>query len=234
MSTLSVARGTTEAVVSARDVRERDDVRVLVADDVSTRERVRSALDGHVEICAEADTCPLAVSAACSLRPEVCLIGRSIPGGGITTVREISRSVPETSIVVLSDRNDASGLLSAVRAGAVGYVPAGFDGQALRQVIRSVIADKASVPRVFVRDLVNELRDLQSVAEERLTERELEVLRMLRCGESTTAIARELGISPVTVRRHISKLVAKVGVADRDALVRATSDLFRRMFLDRS
>ncbi len=196
-------------------------VRVLVADHAPTRAGVRLALDGHAEICAEADTCPLAIRAACSLRPEVCLIGRSIPGDAIEAVREIARSVPETSIVVLSDRSDASGLVEAMRAGAVGYVPGGFDADQLRRVVRSVAADEVAVPRSMVRSIVEELRQLERAAEERLTVREAEILGMLRRGKSTTEIARQLRISPVTVRRHISKLVQKAGVADRDELIAA-------------
>lgn len=194
-------------------------IRVLVADRAPTRLGVRIALEGHAEICAEADTCPLAISAACSLRPEVCLIGDTIPGGALTAVREISKSVPETAVVVLSNREDAGELLEAVRAGAVGYVPPGFDAAQLRRVITSVLAEEAVVPRAMVRDLVDELRALERAARERLTAREAEILRMLRGGRSTSAIADHLGISPVTVRRHISKLVRKAGVRDREELI---------------
>lgn len=196
-------------------------IRVLVADHVPTRLGIRLALAGHAEICAEADTCPLAVSAACTSRPDVCLIGESLPGGGINAVREISRAVPETSLVVLSHRQSGHNLLTAVRAGAVGYVPAGFDAPQLRRVITSVVSDQVAVPRSLVRDLVTELRELQRAVEEGITGREAEILAMLRAGRTTTAIATQLEISPVTVRRHISKLVQKAGVRDRDELIRS-------------
>lgn len=206
-------------------------IRVLIADHAPTRAGVRLALQGHAEICAEADSCPLAISAACSLRPAVCLIGRSISGDALAAVREISRSVPETSVVLLSDRNDASGLVDAIRAGAVGYVPGGFDADQLRRVVRSVAAAEAAVPRSMVRDLVNELRELERAAEDRLTSREAEILAMLHRGQSTTVIASQLDISPVTVRRHISKLVQKFGVADRDELIDATAQPDRTLQL---
>jgi DNA-binding NarL/FixJ family response regulator len=134
-------------------------------------------------------------------------------------VREIARAVPETSVVVLSHRQVGHNVLTAVRAGAVGYVPAGFDAPQLRRVISSVLADQVAVPRSLVRDLVTELRELQRAAEEGITGREAEILAMLRHGKTTMAIASQLAISPVTVRRHISKLVQKAGVRDRDELI---------------
>ncbi len=196
-----------------------DSVRVLVADAPITRLGVRLALEGYAVICAEAESCALAIRSACSERPDVCLIGHTIPGGGITAIRAITRAVPETSVVVLSDRDDTSDLVRAVRAGAVGFVPASFDAEQLRRVISVVINHEAAVPRSMVRSLVDELRQLERTAEDHLSLREAEILGKLRLGHSTTEIAKGLMISPVTVRRHISKLVHKAGVRDRDELV---------------
>ncbi len=198
-----------------------DSVRVLVADAPITRLGVRLALDGYAVICAEAENCALAIRAACSERPDVCLIGHSIPGGGIAAIHAISRAVPETSVVMLSDRDDTSGLVRAVRAGAVGFVPARFDAEQLRRVISVVINHEVAVPRSMVRSLVDELRQLERTAEDHLSLREAEILGKLRLGHSTAEIANGLMISPVTVRRHISKLVQKAGVRDRDELVSA-------------
>lgn len=197
-----------------------DAVRVLVADARPTRLGVRIALEGHAVICAEADTCPLAVRAACLERPQICLIGHALPGGGITAIREISQSLPETSVIMLSDRDDSTGLLPAVRAGAIGWVPASFDAQHLLRVIDAVINHEAALPRSMVSSLVNELRRLERATEEHLTVSEAEILRQLRLGHSTAAIAQALMISPVTVRRHISNLVQKVGVRDRSELAK--------------
>lgn len=199
---------------------------MLVADHAPTRLGVRLALAGQVEICAEVDSFKLALAAARELRPKVCLIGCSLPGGGLNAVREICRSVPESAVIMLSDGDgDGAGdLVSAVRAGAVGYVPAGFDADSLRRALRSVLAEEAAVPRSMVLDLVNELRHLQRASEEHLTLREAEILSMLRRGKSTTVIASSLDISSVTVRRHISKLMQKAGVGDRDELMRVASE----------
>ncbi len=194
-------------------------VRVLVADAAPTRFGVRLALDGHMDICAEADTSPLAVQAARSLRPRICLIGHSLAGGGIAAIREIARSVPDTSVIMLSDEDDPDRLLRAVRAGAVGVVPHGSGADQLRRVIGAVVNHEVAVPRAMVHCLVDALRQLEREAEERVTLREREILAALCRGDTTGEIARALVISPVTVRRHISKLVEKAGVRDREELV---------------
>lgn len=196
----------------------RSAVRVLVADAAPTRRRICLALNECAVICAEADSRTQAIRAACSERPHVALIGQSIPGGGIVAIREISRLAPATAVVLLSEREDTEGLLQAVRAGATGIVPTHFDAEQLRRVIGFVIGNEAAVPRWMVGGLIDELRRHEQESEEHITLREAEILRMLALGDSTADIARALAISPVTVRRHISKLVRKAGVRDRDEL----------------
>jgi DNA-binding NarL/FixJ family response regulator len=194
-------------------------LRVLVADNAPTRHGVRMALDGLATICAEAPDRSTAVEAAETHRPDVCLIGRSLPGGGIKAVYEISASVPRTAIVVLADRPEIDDLLLALRAGAIGYMPVGFDYAQLRRAITAVRSEQAAIPRSMVRELVDEIRSFESVVQGQLTLRERQVLAMVRRGDSTARIAQRLAISPVTVRRHISVLVRKAGVASRADLL---------------
>jgi DNA-binding NarL/FixJ family response regulator len=194
-------------------------LRALVADNAPTRYGVRMALDGLAEVCAEAPDRASAVAAAKTHRPDVCLIGRSLPGGGIKAVREISASVPGASIVVLADRQEINDLLAALRAGAIGYMPVGFEAAHLRRAIAAVRSEQAAIPRSMVRELVYEIRSFDSVVQGQLTLRERQVLTMVRRGDSTARIAQLLDISPVTVRRHISVLVRKAGVESRADLI---------------
>lgn len=194
-------------------------LRALVADNAATRYGVRMALDGLGVICAEASDRKGAVEAAEQHRPDVCLIGRSLPGGGIKAVREISERVPGVAIVVLADRPEIDDLLMALRAGAIGYMPVGFEAAQLRRAIAAVRSDQAAIPRSMVRELVDEIRSFDRVVEGQLTLRERQVLTMVRRGDSTARIAQHLDISPITVRRHISVLVRKAGVAGRAELV---------------
>jgi DNA-binding NarL/FixJ family response regulator len=193
-------------------------VRLLVAEDAATRLGIRMALDGHVDVCCEVDDVAQAIRAAKREQPDVCLIGRSLCGERMATVRGICRAAPNVAVIVLAVNGDEEDLLDAVRAGAIGYVPGGLDATRLRRIIRAVASNEAVVPRAMVLDLVMELRGGGAGADA-LTSREAQVLGMLRRGHTTAAIADRLGIAPVTVRRHISELVHKFGVEDRSQLL---------------
>jgi DNA-binding NarL/FixJ family response regulator len=129
----------------------------------------------------------------------------------------VSRAAPGSAVVVLTQSEDVDYLLESVRAGAVGYVPGALDAERLRRVVRAVAAHEAVVPRSMVLELLLELRGGGTGADA-LTAREAQVLGMLRRKHTTAEIAERLAIAPVTVRRHISQLVRKLGVEDRAAL----------------
>ncbi len=195
-------------------------VRLLIADHAPTRIGIRMALDPDIEICAEADDAKQAIRAAMREQPDICLVGRDLPGDGVAAVRGICRAAPSAAVVMIAEVPDVDDLLDAVRAGAIGYVPDGLDAERLRRVIRAVAAKEAAVPPQMVMELLMELRG-NGVGAEALTGREAQVLGMLRRGNSTAAIAQRLEIAPVTVRRHISELVHKLGVGDRSELIAA-------------
>jgi DNA-binding NarL/FixJ family response regulator len=190
-------------------------LRVLIADHAPMRAGIRLALGPSAEICAEASTTEAAIRAAMREQPQVCLVGREIPGDGLAAVRGICRAAPAAAVVVLAQIRDADDLLESVRAGAIGYVPGPLDAERLRRILHAISSNEAVVPRSMVLELLLELRGGGS---ESLTTRESQVLGMLRRGHSTAAIAERLAIAPVTVRRHISELVHKLGVEDRSAL----------------
>jgi DNA-binding NarL/FixJ family response regulator len=194
-------------------------MRVLIADHAPTRLGMRMALGGDAEVCAEADDVEQAIRAAKREQPDVCLVGRELKGDGLAAVRGICRAAPRAAVVLLAAVEDFDDLLDAVRAGAVGYASGALDTRRLRRIIQAVRAHEAVIPRAMVSDLLLELRGGGSGAEV-LTSRETQVLGLMRRGHSTAAIASRLGIAPVTVRRHISELVYKFGVADRAALTR--------------
>jgi DNA-binding NarL/FixJ family response regulator len=196
-------------------------IRLLVAERTPTRIGVRIALQGEVEICAEADTIAQAIRAAKECQPDVCLIGLGLGGDGLAAIRGVCRAAPEAGVIALADACNAEDMLEAIRAGAVGYVPGGISAERLRKIVMAVDAREAVLPRALVLDLMLELRTVGGV--DGLTGRETQVLGMLRRGQSTAAIAERLGIAPVTVRRHVSELVRKLGVANRSALVERAS-----------
>ena len=182
-----------------------------------TRVGIRMALGDHVGICAEADDAEQAIRLARRLEPDVSLVARDVAGDHLAAVRGICRAAPACAVVVVAEIRDVEDMLEAVRAGAVGYAPGVLDRDRLRRILGAVVANEAVVPRTMVHELLLELR-AGGDGGDALTGRESQVLGMLRRGQSTAAIADRLHIAPVTVRRHISELVRKLGVADRSEL----------------
>jgi DNA-binding NarL/FixJ family response regulator len=204
-----------------------DRLRLMIADREATRVGIRMALDGEVQICAEVEEAEQAIRAAKREQPDVCLVGDGLAGSAMTAVRGICRAAPDAAVVVLTERHDVDLLLDYVRAGAVGYVPGVLDGERLRRIVRAVGEREAVVPRSMVLELLLELRGRGNGADA-LTTRESQVLGMLRRGHSTAEIAERLVIAPVTVRRHISELVRKLGVEGRAQLATADARSARR------
>lgn len=194
-----------------------DRLKLLIADRAPTRVGIRMALNGGVEVCAEADDAEQAIRAAKREQPDLCLIGDHIAGDSLAGIRGVCRAAPGCAVVVLAQAHDADYLLECVRSGAVGYVPGALDAERLNRVVKAAANNEAVVPRSMVLELVLELRGGGTGADA-LTARESQVLGMLRRGHRTAEIAERLTIAPVTVRRHISELVRKLGVENRAAL----------------
>jgi DNA-binding NarL/FixJ family response regulator len=203
--------------------------RVLVADDhPPTRAGVRLALErGGFSVCAEVGDADSAVEAALRLRPDICVLDVNMPGGGITAAAEISRRLPDAAIVMLTVSREDADLFDALRAGATGYLLKDIDPARLPLALEGVLAGEAALPRGLVTRLVQEFRTRQrskrllaGFAGARLTDREWDVLELMREGQSTNEIATRLAITPVTVRRHISEILRKLRVTDRESAVR--------------
>ena len=200
-------------------------IRVLVADDYAPmRLGVRALLEQHgFAVCAEAADAQGAVAGALRERPDLCLLDIRMPGDGIAAAARIAAALPETPIVMLTVSREEVDFLNALRAGAAGYVLKETDGARLPEALRSVLHGEVALPRALVSRLIDRLeqreagrRVLGDLAVD-LTAREHEVLDLLRDGMTTAQIAKRLFIAPVTVRSHISSIVRKLGVGDRDS-----------------
>jgi two-component system nitrate/nitrite response regulator NarL len=195
--------------------------RVLIADFGVTRLGVRMALeDQDVEVCAESDDARQAILDAKQTQPDFCLVGWDLPGGGVTAIEGIVDAAPDSAVVVLAAARNVDQLLAAVRAGAIGYVPGSATAEQLHRVVQAVIAREAIVPRSMVRGLIAEIHSAAALVAGKVSAREGEVLKLLRRGHSTAEIAQLLDISPVTVRRHMSDLMRKLGADSRADLLR--------------
>ena len=202
---------------------------VIADDHPATRLGVRMALiRGGFDVVAEAADRDGAVAAVTRERPDVCLLDVRMPGGGIDAARAIAQALPRTAVVMLTVSTSSDDVLAALRAGAVGYLPKDTSADRLPAALCGVLKGEAALPRALVGMVLNRFRDYTAAAvapvrvgEVELTARESEILRMLRQGMSTAEIGDALSLSPITVRRHISAGVAKLGVADRSAAIRA-------------
>jgi two-component system nitrate/nitrite response regulator NarL len=203
--------------------------RVLIAaDHLATRTGFRLALADAAD-CSEAGDADAAVEAAVRDQPDVCVVDFDPPGRAIRAAAAISSKVPRASVVVMTRRIDEEEFIAAVRAGAVGYLPEGVNPARLPYVVRSLMRGEAAVPRALVPRLIDELRGregrrrhlhLHERKRVELTAREWEVVDLLRKGMSTRGIAELLGISAVTVRRHVSAVHGKLGIRSRAELLR--------------
>lgn len=206
-----------------------DAIRVVVADDhPPTRLGVRMALerDGFV-VCAEARDAGTAIEAARREQPDVCLLDIHMPGSGIRAAESIAREVPGAAIVMLTVSRTDSDLFDALRAGASGYLLKDINPARLPPALRGVLAGEAALPRRLVTLLIEEFRErkrrrripLVGRQPVQLTDREWEVLELMRHGLATDEIALRLFISPVTVRTHVSAILRKLHVPSREAAV---------------
>jgi DNA-binding NarL/FixJ family response regulator len=207
-----------------------EQLRVLVADDhAPTRDDVCRALtDGGLVVCAEAADAARAVKKALETRPDICLLDVRMPGGGVAAAWEIAARLPTTKIVMLTVSDQDGDLFRALRAGAVSYLVKDIDFETLPEALREVAEGKAAIPPALVARLVMQFhssdprfRTTEVGAElgPRLTSREWDVLAGLAEGLSTREIAKRLQLKPSGVRAHISAVVQKLGVADRNEAI---------------
>jgi DNA-binding NarL/FixJ family response regulator len=193
---------------------------------VSHRRGVRDALETrNFLVVAEAGDAATAVVVAPQVRADICLIEIEVPGDGLNAIGRISRSSPNTLIVVLSRSDRQEDVVNAFMRGASGYLLKGISGDRLAASLRGAHRGESAVSRSLVPYLVDEVRrgSARRLAlpggSVTLTRREWEVGEMLYDGLSTGEIADRLGVSPVTVRRHVGLLLQKLGAQTREEAV---------------
>ena len=203
--------------------------RVVIADDhAASRVGVREALElGGFVVVREVYTGLEAVQAAVEERPDVCLLDIYMPGDGIAAARAITAQVPGTAVVMLTVSAQDEDLLAAIRAGASGYLLKTMDARRLPLALHGVLRGEAAIPRVLVARLLDEVRERAGRRQIpflrdrtiQLTPREWQVLELMSQELPTQEIAARLGISTVTVRRHVSQLLRKLDAPDRKTIL---------------
>lgn len=208
---------------------EASKIRILIADDHALFREGLGALFLSVpdtEVVGEAATGEEAVARAADLQPDVVLMDIQMPGiNGIEATRRIVGDSPHIGVIVVTMFEDDDSVFAAMRAGARGYVLKGADQDEILKVIRAVAGGEAHFGPKIARRLMSFFsasRPVPSEAFRELTAREREILDLIAAGKNNQEIARELYLSPKTVRNHISNIFTKLQVADRaQAIIRA-------------
>jgi DNA-binding NarL/FixJ family response regulator len=195
-------------------------IRLLVCDDHPV---VRSGLRGILrsqpdfEIVAEAPDGNQAVALARRFRPDVVLMDLRMPGmDGVTATGKIKAEHPEVQVLVLTTYETDADILHAVEKGAIGFLLKDTSEENLFDAIRQAARGRSPLAPSVATRLVERMR---GTADEKLSEREIEILQLVAGGMNNKAIARELLVSESTIKAHMLHIFAKLGVTDRTAAV---------------
>ena len=196
-------------------------IRIVVADDHAiVRKGIRAMLEivPDIEMVGEAENGREVISKAKQLQPDVIVMDLVMPElDGVEAIHRIKAAVPGSRILVLTSFAGEDKLFPAIRAGALGYHLKDSSPDALVEAIRQVHKGESSLHPMIARKVLEELSGTSRRPPTRdpLTQRELEVLRLVAQGHENRQIAEELVISEATVRTHVSNIMSKLHLASR-------------------
>lgn len=209
-------------------------IRVAVVDDHPLfREGVaRSLLEiGGFEVVGEGATSGDAQRLVQEKGPDILLMDISMPGGGLNAVLPILQICPEQNIVMLTVSESSEDVAMALSAGAKGYVLKGVGAQALAEMLRTVAAGESYVsPTLSARLLGNLTGAIRPRSDPiaGLTAREREILELVASGLSNKRVALRLDLQEKTIKHHLTRIFAKLGVSNRTEAAMALRDAAER------
>jgi DNA-binding NarL/FixJ family response regulator len=207
-------------------------IRVLIVDDHAVvRQGLRTFLELQddpasmpIQVVGEASNGLQAVEQARNLKPDIVLLDLVMPGmDGIAATPKIIEASPNTRVIILTSFGEDDKVLPAIRAGAQGYLLKDIPPNELAQAVRDAYLGKVQLHPDIARKLMSVVAAKEKTPGSRaqipvledLTERELEVLRLIADGLSNHAIAEKMFISEKTVKTHVSNILGKLNLADR-------------------
>lgn len=194
---------------------------VVAEDHALVREGTRQILAGEndLSVVGEASRGDEAVQVVVQLRPDVVLMDMRMPGiNGIDATRQILAQAPDTKVVIVSAHEDEDYVREAIAAGALGYILKTAPARELVEGVRAVAAGAVVLSPSLSRRLAQARTD-QERASDRLSARELAVLRQIALGHANKEIARDLGINLRTVEGHLHNIFEKLRVSSRTEAV---------------
>ncbi len=210
-----------------------DMIRVVVVDDHTLmRQGTVGLLQSRddIEVIGEASAGREGIDIVAELLPDVVLMDIAMPGmSGLDATREINTRFPEISVLILTMHDRSDYLFEALRAGASGYVLKGADVEELLAAVRAAKRGEVYLQPAASKALVADYLARAARGEDRnrydgLTDREREILRLIAQGMTTPQIAEELVLSPHTVQSHRDRIMAKLDLHSKAALVRYAVD----------
>ncbi|WP_433252392.1 response regulator [Streptosporangium sp. CA-135522] len=227
----------TESDEATRSARSGDPIRVLIVDDHALIRRsleMALAAETDIEVVGEASDGQEAVELADRLTPDVMLMDVRMPRrSGIEAAREIKASVPSTRIIMLTVSDEEEDLFEAIKAGATGYLLKNVQLDEVPEAVRGVHEGQSLINPAMAAKLISEFANMSRKEAERppqlpvprLTEREMEVLRLVAKGMNNREIAKQLFISENTVKNHVRNILDKLQLHSRmEAVVYAVRE----------
>jgi len=203
-----------------------DSIRLLIVDDQRLmREGLRTLLEleGGFEIVGEGTNGQAALDAYAELKPDVVLMDIRMPGmDGVEATRRLCARWPDARVIILTTFDDDANVFEGLRAGAVGYLLKDLSGQELANAVRTVYKGGALIEPTVAKRVMAEFarlhppaRSIDNGLPEPLSERELEILKLISNGLSNREIGNKLGLSEGTVKNYVTNVLQKIGVRDR-------------------
>ena len=201
-------------------------IRVLLVDDQSiVREGIRSmlSLEPDIQVVGEAENGAQAVAQVRRLKPDIVLMDVRMPGmDGLTALAQLKQFAPRTSVIMLTLYDNTDYLFQAISSGAAGYILKDASREELVRAVRITAEGGAIVAPSLMPELLRRMGQMRPPLTlsapplvEKLSERELEVLRLVAEGQTNQEIAEKLVLSPTTVKTHVQNILQKLGVSDR-------------------
>ena len=203
-------------------------IRVCLVDDQTlVRQGIRSllALDGGIEVIAEASDGQQAVATIPEVKPDVVLMDMRMPAmSGLEAIQALSRAGTLPPTIILTTFDDDQLVLAGLKAGAKGYLLKDVSLEQLVGAIRTVAGGGSLVQPAVTQRLLTGLEQMRNEfvsldKPDPLTDRETEILRLMAGGFSNKEIANSLGVAEGTIKNHVSNILSKLGVRDRTRAV---------------